>query len=153
MFGHHSKLPETDGEAFDAHSYQAHLCAKLAELQDLVTFNTATAAHRQQQGYNRFTKLQQFSPGDLVWLSIPNASKLAPHWKGEWKVTEVKNSVNVKITNGKQSKVVHVNQLRHRLQPTPAEAAPSDNEVTTKVEHFITQEETTPPPVTRRYPE
>ena len=153
MFGRHPKLPETNGEAFDAHSYQAHLCAKLAELQDLVTFNTAAAAHRQQQGYNRFTKLQQFSPGDLVWLSIPNASKLAPHWEGEWKVTEVKNSVNVKITNGKQSKVVHVNRLRHRLQPTPAEAAPSDNEVTTKVEHFITQEETTPPPVTRRYPE
>ena len=118
MFGRHPKLPETTctSGAFDTHSYQAHLGAKLAELQDLVTFNTATAAHRQQQGYNRFTKLQHFAPGDLVWLSIPNASKLAPHWEGQWKVVEVKNDVNVKISNGNQSKVVHVNRLRHRFQ-------------------------------------
>ena len=109
MFGHQPKLPEHTVGAFDTHSYQAHLHAKLAELQDLVTSNTAAAAHRQQQGYNRLTKLHQFSPSDLVWLSIPNASKLAPHWEGEWKVEEVKNIVNVKITNGKQSKVVHVN--------------------------------------------
>ena len=126
MFGRHLKLPETTGGALDTHSYQSHLCAKLAEFQDLVTFNTATAAHRQQQGYNRFTKLQQFAPGDLVWLSIPNASKLAPHWEGEWKVIEVKNNVNVKISNENQSKVVHVNRLRHRFQPTPAEAALSE---------------------------
>ena len=83
MFGRHPKLPDTTctGGAFDTHSYQTHLGAKLVELQDLVTFNTATAAHRQQQGYNRFTKLQQFAPGDLVWLLIPNASKLTPHWE------------------------------------------------------------------------
>ena len=47
MFGRHPKLPETTGGAFETHSYQSHLRAKLAELQDLVTFNTATAAHRQ----------------------------------------------------------------------------------------------------------
>ena len=79
MFGRHPKLPETTAGAFDTHSYQANLHPKLAELQDLVTFNTAIAAHRQQQGYNTFTKLQQFAPGDVVWLSIPNASKLTPH--------------------------------------------------------------------------
>ena len=60
-----------------------------------------------------------------------------------------KNNVNVKISNGKQSKIVHVNRLRHHIQPTPMEAVPSDNEVTTDVEQFITREETAPPPVTR----
>ena len=109
MFGHHPKLPKTTVNAFDTHSYQAHLRAKLAELLNLVTSNTVTAAHRNQQAYNRFTKLQQYAPGYLIWLSIPNASKLALHWVGEWKVTEVKNNVNVKICNGKQLKVVHVN--------------------------------------------
>jgi len=65
---------------------------------------------------------------------------IAPHWEGEWKVTEVKNNVNVKIW--KQSKVVHVNRLRHHFQQTPVEAQHSHNEVTSGVENFITQEET-----------
>jgi len=60
----------------------------------------------------------------------------------------VKNNVDVMISNGKNSKAVHVNHLQHRFQPTPVEAEPSHNEVTSGVEHFITQEETAPPPVT-----
>ena len=82
MFGCQPKLriPENTVGVFDNHSYQARLCGKLAELQDLVTSNSAAAAHSQQQSYKRLTKQQQFSPGNLVWLSIPNASKLAPHW-------------------------------------------------------------------------
>ena len=103
MFGRHPKLPDLTVNASDTHSYQAHLQAKLAQLQDLVTSNSTMAAHRQRQEYNKSTRLQQFAPGDLVWLSIPNASKLAPHWEGEWKITEVKNNVNVKICKGTQS--------------------------------------------------
>jgi len=76
--------------------------------------NSAAAAHRQQQGYNRCTKPQQFTTGDLAWLSVLTADKLSPHWKGRWKVEEIKDSVNVRISNGSQSKVVHVNRLRHR---------------------------------------
>ena len=96
---------------YDTHSYQAHLQAKLAQLQDLATSKSTMAAYRQRQEYNKSTRLQQFVPGDLVWLSIPKASKLAPHREGEWKITEVKNNVNVKISKGTQSKVVHVNRL------------------------------------------
>ena len=58
------------------------------------------AAYRQQQDYNKSTRFQQFPPGDLVWLSVPTASKLAPHWESEWKIAEVKNDVNVKISKG-----------------------------------------------------
>ena len=56
---------------------------KLAELQDLVNSTSAAATHKQQQGYSRFIKAQQFALGDLVWLSIPTAGKLTPHWEGK----------------------------------------------------------------------
>ena len=111
------------------------------------------AAHRQQQDYNKSTRFQQFAPGDLVWLSVPTASKLAPHWEGEWKIAEVKNDVNVKISKGMQSKVVHVNRLRHRFQPLSTEAKSSDSVVSFSVEHSITHDEIDPPPITQRYPE
>ena len=39
MFGCHPKLPEITSNAFDSHSYQAHLQAKLAQLHNLVTSN------------------------------------------------------------------------------------------------------------------
>ena len=149
MFGHHPKLPGNSIDAFDTNSYQAHLRAKLAELQDLVASNSASAAHRQQQGYNRLTKLQQFTPGDLVWLSVPTAGKLTPHWEGQWKVDEVKNSVNVKISNDSQSKVVHVNRLRHHVQPSSDKATTKDSDQHIDIEHSIVTE-TNPP--ARQYP-
>jgi len=148
-FGHHPKLPDNSIDAFDTNFYQTHLRAKLAELQDLVASNSASAAHRQQQGYNRLTKLQQFTPGDLVWLSVPTADKLTPHWEGRWKVDEVKNSINVKISNDSQSKVVHVNRLRHRIQPSSDEATTTDSDQPIDIEHSIVTETNSP---ARQYP-
>ena len=142
MYGCQPKLPENSTDAFNTNSYQMHLRTKLAELQDLVTSNSAAAAHRQQHGYNRFTKPQRFAPGDLVWLSIPTAGKLIPHWEGRWKVEEVKNSVNVNISNDYQSKVVHVNRLRHRLQPSLDDTYLSDNNQAIEIEHLIAPEPT-----------
>ena len=127
-----------------------HLLTKLAELRHLFTLNSAAAAHRQQHGYNRCTKSQQFAPGDLVWLSIPTAGKLTPHWKGRWKVEEVKNNVNVKIINDYQSKVVHDNRLRHRLRPSLDNTYLSDNNQAIDIEHLIAPE---PTPPSRRYPD
>ena len=88
MFGHQPKLPDNSIDAFDTNSYQAHLRAKSAELQDLMASNSASAAHRQQQGYSRLTKLQQFTPEDLVWLSVPTAGKLTPTGKAGGKLTK-----------------------------------------------------------------
>ena len=76
-----------------------------------------------------------------MWLSVPTASKLAPHWEGEWKIAEVKNDVNVKIPKGTQSKVIHVNRLRHRFQPLSKEAKPSDSVVSFSVEHSVMHDE------------
>ena len=99
--------------------------------------NSASAAHRQQQGYSRLTKLQQFTPEDLVWLSVPTAGKLTPQWDSWWKVDEVKNSVNVKISHDSQSKVVHVNRLRHCIQPSSDEATTTDSDQHIDIEHSI----------------
>ena len=142
MFGRHPKLPDNSADAFDTNSYQAHLRVKLAELQDLVASNSAEAAHRQQQGYNTLTKLQQFTPGDLVCLSVPTAGKLTPGWEGRWKVDEVKNNLNVKISNDSQSKAVHVNRLRHRIQPTSDEVTITDGDQHFNVEHLVVTETT-----------
>ena len=110
------------------------------------------AAHRQCKSTINQQDLQQLAPGDLVWLSIRKASKLAPHWEGEWKITEVKNNVNVKISKGTQSKVIHVNCLRHCFQPISTEAIPSDSVVNSgvHVEHLITHEEIASPSVTTK---
>ena len=73
-----------------------------------------------------------------------SASKLTPHWEGRWKVEEVKYSVNVEISNDYQSKVVHVNQLRHQLQPSLDDTYPSDNNWAIDIEHLIAPEPTPP---------
>ena len=57
----------------------------------------SSAVHRLQQRYNSLAKPQQYTPGDLVWPSVPTADKLTLHWEGLWNVDEVRNAVNVKI--------------------------------------------------------
>ena len=40
-----------------------------------------------------------------------NYKKLQPHWDGKWTV-KLKGPCNLELTNGNQSKVVHVNHVR-----------------------------------------
>ena len=60
----------------------------------------------------------------------------------------------MEISNGTTSKVVHVNRLRHRLQPSHSDTSvlPND-EIRTwnlpEVEHYI---DNSPEPIPRRYP-
>jgi len=95
--------------AFDPNTYSAEVQAKLALLQDLVHFNKVSAAWNQKLHYDKNSKMKAFQPGGLVWLSVPTRSKLQPRWEGKWTVVEVKMPINLKITNGKSSKVVHTN--------------------------------------------
>ena len=39
------------------------------------------------------------------------------HPQGEWVVKTIKSPVNVEITDGKRTKVVHTNRLQHRYIP------------------------------------
>ena len=72
--------PFSPSTAFDSTSYPAHICAKLAELQDFVESNLAAAAHHQKLAYDQYLLPTVYSVGDLVWLSIPTAGKLDPRW-------------------------------------------------------------------------
>ena len=51
----------------------------------------------------------------MVWLSIPTAGKLDPHWEGRWSAKSVKTPLTVEITDGVRTKIVHVNRIRQRV--------------------------------------
>ena len=51
--------------------------------------------------------VRTFKAGDLVWLSIPTAGKLDPHWEGGWKVNLCKSPLTVEVFDGNRTRVVH----------------------------------------------
>ena len=106
---------------YDALQYQGTLRAKLAELQDLVEAHIVETAQCQKGNYDQNSAERSFKVGDLVWLSIPTAGKLDPRWEGKWKVKSKKSPVTMEITDGKRTKVVHVNRLQPRIQPSGKE--------------------------------
>lgn len=119
MFGRNSSFPPlSQSPAFDSFSYPAHLRAKLADLRDFVETQLAVAAHSQKNYYDSRTIAPSFSVNDPVWLSIPTAGKLDARWEGEWIIKTVMSPVTIEITNGRSSKVVHTNRVRHRHIPS-----------------------------------
>ena len=163
MFGRepHSALFDSS-RSFDPSSYQHYLRAKLSALQDFVESNLVVAGEKQKAYYDEKSQLPAFTVNDKVWLSVPTANKLEPRWKGRWKVTLVKSPVTVAISDGKRTRVVHTNRLRHRIQ---AAADSSESTLTTgttnvwsppQIEHFV-EETVTPsrrnPPRSRRAPQ
>ena len=142
MYGRPSQQASFDQlHSFDGDSYQHHLKAKLAEMRDFVETNLTGSASRQSNNYNKHSQSRQFKVGDHVWLSIPTAKKLDPKWDGRWTITAVKGPLNMQISDGVVSKVVHVNRLRYRMQPTatddPSQQKPlSTDWIPTQIEHF-----------------
>ena len=59
----------------------------------------------------------QVYPILILELAVPTAGKLDPRWEGEWVVKTIKSPVNVEITDGKRTKVVHTNRLQHHYIP------------------------------------
>jgi len=91
MFGRSPTVTPFQGHyKFDTTTYASHLQAKLQALQDFVHANLAKSAEQQKRQYDRHTTSRSFNPGDLVWLSVPTARKLQPHWEGKWTVSKVK---------------------------------------------------------------
>ena len=118
MFGRASTqttFPPTN--AFDPSSYSACLRTKLAKLQDFVANNTTAAAQQQKNNYNKNSSPRAFSVGDPIWLLIPTARKLQPRWEGNWIIKDIIGPVNLKISDGKRTKVVHTNQVQRHIQP------------------------------------
>ena len=122
MFGRTPSTPVFSPQTgFESTSYPDHIQNKLAELRDFVECNLAAAAHHQKTNYDKHTQARKFAVGDLVWLSIPTAGKLDPRWEGKWEIKSVKSNITMEITDGRRTKVVHVNRLHHRIQPTSVE--------------------------------
>ena len=144
MFGREPRSTDLSPPiAFDTNSYQGYLQAKLAELRDFVEANTVQAGAAQKIAFDSHAKLRFFKEGDPVWLSIPKSSKLGSRWEGEWIIKSVKNEINMEITDGTRTRVVHINRLHHRNQRQFKEVPPNDhptNDVWTapQIEHIIT---------------
>ena len=154
MVGRQLSLPATTQcNSFDATSYADYVRAKLAELRDLVEANTVEVAERQKLTYDLHTTSRSFKEGNAVWLSVPTAGKLEPRWEGGWKVTKIKNPVNVQISSGHHSKMVHVNRLHHWIQPNLQDKEDAQTRAyqwnPPQAEHTILPPLTTP---ARRYP-
>ena len=156
MFGRTPRSSQVQSlTGFDPSSYSAQLQIKLRELQELVLSNTSTAAQAQKFYYDRTATNRSFTPQELVWLSIPTAGKLQPRWEGKWKVVEMKGPVTVEITDGRRTKVVHINRVRHRDQPFETPEYTSNYPQPGlwqpgQTEHYIQHEAQT---VNRRYPQ
>ena len=122
MFGRQPELPSVgSSNSFDTNSHVDYIRAKLAELCDFVETNLVEAAEHQKSAYDCYSTSRVLQPGNLVWLSVPTAGKLDPRWEGKWIVKSVKSVVNVEISDGNRTRIVHVNRLRHRLQPCLSE--------------------------------
>ena len=122
MFGRQPELPSVgSSNSSDTNSHVDYIRAKLAELCDFVETNLVEAAEHQKSAYDCYSTSRVFQPGNLVWLSVPTAGKLDPRWEGKWIVKSVKSVVNVEISDGNRTRIVHVNRLRHRLQPCLSE--------------------------------
>jgi len=100
-------------ESLHTTTYAKHLQAKHQAMQDFIHTNLAKSAEQQKRKYDHHTSFHSFNPGDPVWLSVPTARKLQPHWDGKWTVSKLKGP---ELTDGHQSKVVHVNHVRHQIQ-------------------------------------
>ena len=157
MFGRAPKPDSFPPElSFDPSSYQARLRAKLAALQDFVAAHMVEKATAQKTSYDSHsTTTHSFNIGDLVWLSQPTAGKLDPRWDGSWIVKSIQSPVTLQITNGKLEKIVHINRLCHRIQPTYQDTVYSHTPITTDptwTPPQITHTELEQLPEPQRYP-
>ena len=164
LYGRHPPSNQLQKQlAYDSLSYPAHIQSRLAELQDFVHTNLTQAASNQKDSYDNHTSTPLFAIGDPVWLSIPTAGKLDPRWEGEWVVKSVKGPVNVEISDGRRTRVVHTNRLQHRYIPGAQDFRSQDSAVgdddtfgsdwaPPAVDHMILPP-AAPPANSRRYPQ
>jgi len=96
---HHSNLCSTISSPLPLIQLPHLLTYALTLLQDLVHTSLTANAQQQKMYYDKHTCVCSFSPGDLIWLSVPTCGKLQPKWQGKLKIIELKNPVNAKITD------------------------------------------------------
>ena len=88
-------------------------------------FVESKLAADQKRAYDKSSTQWSFKVRDPVWLSKPTAGKLDLKWEGDWTVVEVKGpGVNVKISDGKGTRIIHVNRLQHCILPSSSTSSP-----------------------------
>lgn len=102
----------------------AYATAKqLAVLQQYVKDNIKRAKQRQKQNYDRGRRNENYSEKDRVWIRAHPLSKadrsftakLAPRWKGPYRVVRQTSPVNFEVVledSGEDLRVVHVVQMK-----------------------------------------
>jgi len=98
---------------------------------------------------DKWSATPSFAVHDKVWISVPTAGKLQPRWEGDWKITAIKSPVTIQIHNGRNSKVVHSNRLRHQFQAAVNNSeSPALRWNPPLVEHFVEETDES----SQRYP-
>ena len=116
MFGRVPSQHTSSELSFDPGLYQAQLQAKLAALQEFVEAHIVERAAAQKVMYDDHCKQHSFERGASVVVTT-YCRQIRPKWDGSYTVKSVYSPVTVQITNGSTIKVVHINRLRHRIQP------------------------------------
>ena len=133
----------------------AQLRAKVAQLRDFVETYITETQHLQRSSYDHRTPARDFCVGDPVWVSILTAGKLDPSWEGKWSIHAIPGPVTYIIYDGTRYRTVHVNCLRHCIQPDFKAPLSVQNQGRTTPfgaptgEHHITMDD---PVSDRRYP-
>ena len=120
----------------------------MAQLTDFVETHMAEVAHKQKSCYDQLAISHSFKTGDAVWLTSSTAGKLDPKWEGDLEVKTVNGPTTYTISDGKRTKIVHVNRLRPLIQPALVSASPDSKVVECwsppSIEHEIMDAEESP---------
>ena len=118
VFGRIARLPSSDplreADLLPTYKdYVTNLVARLNGIRSMVYENLVSSKFKSKKYYDRRINSQNFKVGDYVFLlKGPKPNKFGNHYSGPHKILEVINSINVRISMQKTSKVVHSNRLR-----------------------------------------
>ena len=76
--------------------------------------NLIKAKERSKQYYDKKIHVQEFKPGEFVFLlNGAESTQFSNHYRGPYKILEVPSQKNIKIKIKNKSKVVSADRLRH----------------------------------------
>ena len=126
----HSDLFSSQGD------YVTSLVGRLETAFSAARQSSTSAREKQKLYHDGAVRHKPYAEGDLVWLHNPTEDrmKLAPHWKGPYRVLAVLGSqgepgltyrIGYPLDSDGQEQVVHYNRLKPYTLPMPATASSS----------------------------
>uniref|UniRef100_A0A3Q2EA21 Integrase catalytic domain-containing protein n=1 Tax=Cyprinodon variegatus TaxID=28743 RepID=A0A3Q2EA21_CYPVA len=116
--------------------YASVIAERLGSAFSAARLNSAEAQERQKLYYDQGSCHRPYVVGALVWISNPTESrmKLAPHWKGPYRVVQVlvsggESALTYRLVNAldpmERVQVVHHDRLKPYTLTLPAQAVPT----------------------------